>query len=135
MVVVATDSSSCLPRDLAQAWGVLVAPLQVIIDDEAFDEGTESGHGVSPESVVESLIAGRKVSTSQPGPAALLHVAEAAAASGAAASGAAASVAAGASSSLGAELQPASRIDADVKAVKARNFFMMVPSITPRRQS
>lgn len=84
VVVVATDSSSCLPRDLAQAWGVLVAPLQVIIDDEAFDEGTESGHGVSPESVVESLIAGRKVSTSQPGPAALLHVAEAAAAGGAA---------------------------------------------------
>lgn len=79
-VVVATDSSACLPRELAEAWGVLVAPLQVIIDDEAFDEDS----GIAPEAVVEALVAGRRVSTSQPGPTALLRVAEEAAAGGAA---------------------------------------------------
>jgi DegV family protein with EDD domain len=79
LVAVATDSSACLPRELADAWGVLVAPLQVIIDDEAFDEGS----GIAPHTVVESLLAGRKVSTSQPGPAALAAVAERAAANGA----------------------------------------------------
>ncbi len=78
-VVVATDSSSCLPRDLAQEWGVLVAPLQVIIDDNAFDEGS----GIAPEAVVDALLAGRRVSTSQPGPAALLSVIEQAASAGA----------------------------------------------------
>lgn len=79
LVVVATDSSACLPRHLADAWGVLVAPLQVIIDDEAFDEGS----GIAPHTVVEALLAGQKVTTSQPGPAALATVAERAAADGA----------------------------------------------------
>ncbi len=58
---------------------MLVAPLQVIIDDEPFDEGS----GIAPEAVVEALLAGRKVSTSQPGPAALVSVAEEAASAGA----------------------------------------------------
>ncbi len=62
---------------------MLVAPLQVIIDDEPFDEGAASGSGVSPQSVVEALLAGRKVTTSQPGPAALMHVADVAAGGGA----------------------------------------------------
>lgn len=78
-VVVATDSSACLPRQLAEAWGVLVAPLQVIIDDEAFDED----RGIAPAAVVEALLAGRKVSTSQPGPSALSRVAQDAADAGA----------------------------------------------------
>jgi len=82
-VVVATDSSACLPRDLAEAWGVLVAPLQVIIDDEAFDEAFDADGGIAPEAVVQALLAGRRVSTSQPGPAALLAVIEQAAAAGA----------------------------------------------------
>ncbi len=78
-VAVATDSSSCLPAELAQSWRVAVAPLQVIIDDETFIEGDE----LSPQVVVDSLVAGRKVSTSQPSPQALLDVAEWAKADGA----------------------------------------------------
>ena len=78
-VVVATDSSACLPWEIADAWGVLVAPLQVIIDDEAFDEGS----GIAPQAVVEALVAGQSVGTSQPGPAALMSVIERATAAGA----------------------------------------------------
>ncbi|MBC7298815.1 MAG: DegV family protein [Demequina sp.] len=78
-VVVATDSSSCLPAELAQAWRVAVAPLQIIIDDEPFSEGGD----VSPLQVVHSLVSGRKVGTSQPGPQALMDVAEWAKANGA----------------------------------------------------
>lgn len=78
-VAVATDSSSCLPADLALEWRVAVAPLQVIIDDETFTEGAD----VTPLQVVDSLVNGRKVGTSQPGPQALLDVAEWAKADGA----------------------------------------------------
>jgi len=78
-VVVATDSSACLPLGLAEQWGVLIAPLQVIVDEEAFDEGS----GIAPQAVVNALVAGRTVGTSQPGPAALLRVAEDAKALGA----------------------------------------------------
>ena len=78
-VAVATDSSACLPSELADAWGVLVAPLQVIVDEQAYDEGS----GIAPAAVVEALVAGGQVSTSQPGPAALLSVIESAASAGA----------------------------------------------------
>jgi DegV family protein with EDD domain len=78
-VAVATDSSACLPTELANAWRVAVAPLQIIIDDETFTEGDE----LSPQVVVDSLVAGSKVSTSQPSPQALLDVAEWAKADGA----------------------------------------------------
>ena len=66
-VAVATDSSACLPPELAEAWGVFVAPLQVIVDEKAYDEGIE----IAPDVVVAALLDGRRVSTSQPGPAAL----------------------------------------------------------------
>lgn len=59
---VVTDSASCLPADLASAWGVTVAPLQVVIGDEAADEGAP---GLA-ERVVEALVAGVPVTTSQP---------------------------------------------------------------------
>jgi len=78
-VVVATDSSACLPAELASAWGVLVAPLQVIVDEVAYDEGS----AITPSEVVEALLAERHVTTSQPGPAALLGVTESAASAGA----------------------------------------------------
>jgi DegV family protein with EDD domain len=78
-VVVATDSSACLPLELAEQWGVLIAPLQVIVDEEAFDEGS----GIAPQAVVDALVAGRTVGTSQPGPAALLRIADDAKALGA----------------------------------------------------
>jgi len=78
-VVVATDSSACLPLELAEQWGVLIAPLQVIVDEQAFDEGS----GISPQAVVDALVAGHTVGTSQPGPAVLLRMVEEAKALGA----------------------------------------------------
>jgi DegV family protein with EDD domain len=78
-VAVATDSSSCLPSELALAWRVAVVPLQIVIDDQTLTEG----HDVSPSHVVDALVAGRKVSTSQPGPQVLLGLAEWAQADGA----------------------------------------------------
>ena len=78
-VAVATDSSSCLPAQLAHAWGVSVAPLQVIIDDVSYPEGD----GARARAVVEALGSGRHVGTSQPTPSALLALAEAAAGRGA----------------------------------------------------
>ena len=84
LVAVATDSSACLPAELAAAWGVLIAPLQVIIDDQAFDEGApDTSGGIAPGAVVEALVGGRRVTTSQPGPEALLGVAQRAAEQGA----------------------------------------------------
>ena len=56
-----------------------MVPLQVIIDDEAFSEGSD----VSPQLVLVALVSGRKVSTSQPGPEALLVAAQEAARKGA----------------------------------------------------
>ena len=51
----------------------------MVIDDDVYDEGS----GIAPETVVEALLAGRKVTTSLPGPAALMSVAEQAASAGA----------------------------------------------------
>jgi DegV family protein with EDD domain len=78
-VAVATDSSSCLPDDLAWSWNVAVAPLHVIIDDETFREGSD----ISPLQVVKALVTGHKVSTSQPVPQELFDVTESAKAAGA----------------------------------------------------
>ncbi len=78
-MAVATDSSACLPVDLAAAWGVAVAPLKVTIDDVSYDEGS----GIASSDVVAALVAGRKVTTSQPGPAALAALVDDAVAAGA----------------------------------------------------
>ncbi len=78
-VLVATDSSACLPAELAAQWGVLVVPLQVIIDDVARDEGEE----ISPADVVAALTAGKRVTTSQPRPETIQRVFDQAADAGA----------------------------------------------------
>jgi len=78
-VAVATDSSACLPVELAAAWGVFVIPLQVIIDDEARDEG----EGIAPAAVVDALTDGKRVTTSQPRPEAIRRVIDQAAYAGA----------------------------------------------------
>lgn len=61
-VAVVTDSAASLPAELAQQWGITVVPLQVVIDGQASDEGSQIG----PEEVLEALVAGRAASTSQP---------------------------------------------------------------------
>ena len=69
-VAVATDSSACLPAELAAAWGVAVIPLQVVIDEVASDEG----EGIAPGDVVAALTSGKRVTTSQPRPEAIQRV-------------------------------------------------------------
>ncbi len=61
-VAVVTDSAASLPPALAQKWGIGVVPLQVVIDDEAFDEGEQ----IDSDEVLEALNRGSEASTSQP---------------------------------------------------------------------
>lgn len=65
-IVVVTDSASTVSAEVAAASGVHVVPLQVVIDDVAYDEGAEEA---SPERVAEALRERRSVSTSRPAPA------------------------------------------------------------------
>ena len=61
-VAVVTDSSACLPADLAASWRVEVIPLHVIVNDVPRAEGSP---GLDAD-VVRALRAGAKVTTSQP---------------------------------------------------------------------
>lgn len=61
-VVVIADSAASLPPALAKKWGIIVVPLQVIVDDQSFREGVD----IAPAEVLEHLLASRAVSTSQP---------------------------------------------------------------------
>lgn len=79
-VVVVTDSTSCLTAADAAAWGIDVVPLDVAADGERFRDGVD----LTPEGLVAVLGSGRRVTTSQPPPAAFAAAYEAAAARGAA---------------------------------------------------
>lgn len=65
-VAIVTDSTAYLPDDVVAALGVLVVPLQVVIDGRPGDEGVD----VSPREVAAALSArGRPgVTTSRPSP-------------------------------------------------------------------
>lgn len=63
---VVTDSTSCLPVDLAPP-GPAVVPLRVVTERESYDEGVD----VTTTDVVRMLHAGERVTTSQPSPARL----------------------------------------------------------------
>ncbi|MGA8845895.1 MAG: DegV family protein [Nocardioides sp.] len=65
-IVVVTDSTACLPEDLAAQRGIVVLPLQVVIGADSYDEGSPEA---SPERVAEALRDYRPVSTSRPSPA------------------------------------------------------------------
>ncbi|WP_110241974.1 DegV family protein [Nocardioides gilvus] len=78
--VVVTDSTACLPPALAQARGVFVVPLQVVIGSHVYDEGSE---GARPSQVAAALREFVPVSTSRPSPAAMGEVYEALVAEGA----------------------------------------------------
>ncbi|KRE95120.1 fatty acid-binding protein DegV [Nocardioides sp. Soil774] len=65
-VVVVTDSTASLPTDVAQARGIRVVPLQVVIGARVLDEGPD---GATPEVVAEALRDFVPVSTSRPAPA------------------------------------------------------------------
>jgi len=69
-VAVVTDSTALYPS-AEPPTGVTVVPLQVIIGEECYDEGTEQG---SPEAVIAAFAAKQKVSTSRPAPATMRDV-------------------------------------------------------------
>jgi len=78
--VIVTDSTASLPPELAAERGIVVVPLQVVIGATVYDEGAD---GATPDLVAAALKEWKPVSTSRPGPAALLEVYEKAAAGGA----------------------------------------------------
>jgi DegV family protein with EDD domain len=76
-----TDSTASLPPEVAEAHGITVVPLQVVIGKQAYDEGGPDG--ASAGTVASALREGTPVSTSRPGPARMLEAYERAAAGGA----------------------------------------------------
>ncbi len=79
-VVVVTDSTSCLTPEDAAAWGIDVVPLDVAADGTRYRDGVD----LTPTGLAALLEQGRRVTTSQPPPAAFAAAYEAAAARGAA---------------------------------------------------
>jgi DegV family protein with EDD domain len=79
-VAIVTDSSACLPRELAEERGIAVVPLQVVIGATSYDEGPD---GASPDMVAAALKEWTPVSTSRPGPAVFAEAYARAAAQGA----------------------------------------------------
>lgn len=79
-VAIVTDSTASLPPEVAAERGIVVVPLQVVIGSRVYDEGAD---GATPELVAAALKDWRPVSTSRPGPAALLEVYEQVARAGA----------------------------------------------------
>lgn len=70
-VVVVTDSTASLPSEVADAHGIVVVPLQVVIGADVFDEGSPEA---TPERVAAALREFRPVSTSRPSPAAFVDL-------------------------------------------------------------
>ncbi|WP_062079043.1 DegV family protein [Demequina globuliformis] len=62
--VVVTDSAASVPTALAREFGLVVVPLSVIVDDEAFEEGVS----ITSDQVLAALTVGSTVTTSQPAP-------------------------------------------------------------------
>lgn len=65
-IVIVTDSTASLPAELAQARGIRVVPLQVVVGARVLDEGPD---GATPEVVAQALRDFVPVSTSRPAPA------------------------------------------------------------------
>ncbi len=78
--VIVTDSTASLPEEIAEARGIVVVPLQVVIGATSYDEGVG---GATPELVAEALREFRPVSTSRPAPEVLRATYERVAAEGA----------------------------------------------------
>lgn len=79
-VAVVTDSTSCLTASDAAAWGIDVVPLDVAADGTRYRDGVD----LTPDDLAVLLASGRRVTTSQPPPAAFAAAYEAAHARGAA---------------------------------------------------
>lgn len=77
--VLVTDSTASLPPEVAEARGIVVVPLQVVIGAASYDEGSPE---VSPTRLAAALREFLPVSTSRPAPAAMSVVYEKLAAEG-----------------------------------------------------
>jgi fatty acid-binding protein DegV len=77
-VAVVTDSTAALPPHVAAQAGVVVVPLDVLVDGTRHDAGS-----LTPGALLDALKAGARVSTSQPPPAAFADAYAAVAAAGA----------------------------------------------------
>lgn len=71
--VIVTDSTASIPLDEAEARGIVVVPLQVVIGAQAYDEGPG---GATPELVARALADFVPVSTSRPNPATMAETYE-----------------------------------------------------------
>jgi DegV family protein with EDD domain len=80
-VALVTDSTASLPPDVADRWGIIVVPLQVVVGATSYDEGVPGG--ATPLTVADALRDWKPVSTSRPTPAAMLEAYGKAAADGA----------------------------------------------------
>lgn len=69
-VAVVTDSTASLPAGLVEAAGVVVVPLEVVVDGEPHREGVD----ISPALIVAALRSGAQVRTAHPGPDAFSRV-------------------------------------------------------------
>lgn len=78
-VAVVTDSTASLPPGVAERWGIEIVPLEVAIDGDRRHEGVD----LKPAELLAALTAGRRVTTSQPAPAAFARAYARAAAHGA----------------------------------------------------
>ena len=71
--VIVTDSTASIPPEQAEARGIVVVPLQVVIGAQVYDEGIG---GATPELVAKALADFVPVSTSRPNPATMAEVYE-----------------------------------------------------------
>ncbi len=77
--MVVTDSTACLTPEDARRWGLVVVPLDVAADGTRYRDGVD----LTGDGLVELLGSGRRVTTSQPAPAAFVQAYEQAALGGA----------------------------------------------------
>jgi len=80
-VALVTDSTASLPPSVAEARGITVVPLQVVIGARSYDEGVDEE--ATPATIAAALREWQPVSTSRPTPAVLLETYERLAAEGA----------------------------------------------------
>jgi DegV family protein with EDD domain len=78
-VAIVTDSTAYLPADLVATHAISVVPVQVVVDGQPFDEGTE----ITPTEVAAALRDWSVVTTSRPSPERFARAYAAAAAAGA----------------------------------------------------
>lgn len=67
-LAVLTDSTACLPAEVAEAAGITVVPLHVVINGESYPEGTDD----ATARLDEALHRHWSATTSRPGPATML---------------------------------------------------------------